>query len=50
MINLDNPTEQYTDLSEDTQREVINIAVSAYLGDKGDQRYSISQNEIQTME
>ena len=50
MINLNNPTEQYTDLSEDTQREVINIAVSAYLGDKGDQRYSISQNEIQTME
>ena len=41
---------EYTDLTDTVMHEVINIAVTMYLADKGDQRYNVAQNEVQLME
>lgn len=49
-VTLESPMSEYTDLTDTVMHEVINIAVTMYLADKGDQRYNVAQNEVQLME
>lgn len=49
-FTLDNPMYEYTDLPEYVLNEIINLAISIYLADKGDKRYNLAQNEVAQME
>ena len=49
-FTLDNPMYEYEDLPDYVINEIINLAISIYLADKGDNRYQLAQNEVAQME
>lgn len=49
ILTLNSPMVEY-ELPDDVMKEIINLAVSTYLADKGDNRYNAAINEASSME